>query len=183
MKLLCIAIYRMPPSLRSLCTNHFLGEGGRRFVYFPSRHRRASVVDVTRGLVFLQAGCPSRACCSFTLTLWGRLCLKETQRHPTTPRLTNATMLALPWAAGECASMHSALLSTQVRHSRNPHPLPRQPAGSFTALHPTLRSDFTFGFFVSFLGSSPFPIQPYWKNWRSVSLSALCISLPTWRLV
>ncbi|XP_066527362.1 proton-associated sugar transporter A isoform X2 [Hoplias malabaricus] len=25
MKLLCIAIYRMPPSLRSLCTNHFLG--------------------------------------------------------------------------------------------------------------------------------------------------------------
>lgn len=26
MKLLCIAIYRMPPSLRSLCTNHFLGE-------------------------------------------------------------------------------------------------------------------------------------------------------------
>uniref|UniRef100_UPI0037E944CA proton-associated sugar transporter A isoform X2 n=1 Tax=Semicossyphus pulcher TaxID=241346 RepID=UPI0037E944CA len=24
-KLLCIAIYRMPPSLRSLCTNHFLG--------------------------------------------------------------------------------------------------------------------------------------------------------------
>lgn len=26
MRLLCIAIYRMPPSLRSLCTNHFLGE-------------------------------------------------------------------------------------------------------------------------------------------------------------
>lgn len=26
MKLLCIAIYKMPPSLRSLCTNHFLGE-------------------------------------------------------------------------------------------------------------------------------------------------------------
>lgn len=26
MKLLCIAIYRMPPSLRSLCTNHFLGK-------------------------------------------------------------------------------------------------------------------------------------------------------------
>ncbi|XP_020484629.1 proton-associated sugar transporter A isoform X1 [Labrus bergylta] len=25
LKLLCIAIYRMPPSLRSLCTNHFLG--------------------------------------------------------------------------------------------------------------------------------------------------------------
>ncbi|XP_067098039.1 proton-associated sugar transporter A isoform X1 [Osmerus mordax] len=25
MKLLCVAIYRMPPSLRSLCTNHFLG--------------------------------------------------------------------------------------------------------------------------------------------------------------
>uniref|UniRef100_A0AAZ3PRQ8 Proton-associated sugar transporter A n=1 Tax=Oncorhynchus tshawytscha TaxID=74940 RepID=A0AAZ3PRQ8_ONCTS len=25
MRLLCIAIYRMPPSLRSLCTNHFLG--------------------------------------------------------------------------------------------------------------------------------------------------------------
>lgn len=25
-KLLCIAIYRMPPSMRSLCTNHFLGE-------------------------------------------------------------------------------------------------------------------------------------------------------------
>ncbi|XP_029682470.1 proton-associated sugar transporter A isoform X3 [Takifugu rubripes] len=25
MKLLCIAIYKMPPSLRSLCTNHFLG--------------------------------------------------------------------------------------------------------------------------------------------------------------
>ncbi|CAB1459556.1 unnamed protein product [Pleuronectes platessa] len=25
MKLLCIAIYRMPPSMRSLCTNHFLG--------------------------------------------------------------------------------------------------------------------------------------------------------------
>lgn len=75
---------------------------------------------MTRGLVFLQAGYPLRACCSFTLTLWGRLCLKETQRHPTTPRLTNATMLALPWAAGECASMHSVLLSTQVRHTRNP---------------------------------------------------------------
>ena len=26
MKLLCVAIYRMPPSLRSLCTNHFLGK-------------------------------------------------------------------------------------------------------------------------------------------------------------
>lgn len=26
LKLLCIAIYRMPPSLRSLCTNHFLGK-------------------------------------------------------------------------------------------------------------------------------------------------------------
>ncbi|XP_071382477.1 proton-associated sugar transporter A [Centroberyx affinis] len=25
MRLLCVAIYRMPPSLRSLCTNHFLG--------------------------------------------------------------------------------------------------------------------------------------------------------------
>jgi len=25
-RLLCVAIYRMPPSLRSLCTNHFLGE-------------------------------------------------------------------------------------------------------------------------------------------------------------
>ena len=25
-KLLCVAIYRMPPSLRSLCTNHFLGK-------------------------------------------------------------------------------------------------------------------------------------------------------------
>ncbi|XP_056130935.1 proton-associated sugar transporter A [Lampris incognitus] len=25
MKLLCVAIYKMPPSLRSLCTNHFLG--------------------------------------------------------------------------------------------------------------------------------------------------------------
>lgn len=26
LRLLCIAIYRMPPSLRSLCTNHFLGK-------------------------------------------------------------------------------------------------------------------------------------------------------------
>lgn len=26
LRMLCIAIYRMPPSLRSLCTNHFLGE-------------------------------------------------------------------------------------------------------------------------------------------------------------
>lgn len=32
MKLLCIAIYRMPPSLRSLCTNHFLGEKNKRFI-------------------------------------------------------------------------------------------------------------------------------------------------------
>lgn len=38
MKLLCIAIYRMPPSLRSLCTNHFLGEDNHfskcHFTYF-----------------------------------------------------------------------------------------------------------------------------------------------------
>lgn len=37
MKLLCIAIYRMPPSLRSLCTNHFLGETGRHLSRFPAQ--------------------------------------------------------------------------------------------------------------------------------------------------
>lgn len=117
------------------------------FELFPFQTVSVSVVDVTRGLVCLQAGCPLRACCSFTPTLWGRLCLKETQRHPTTRRLTNATMLALPWAAGECASMHSALLSTQVRCPCNP--LGSQQAGSpLTLPSPSLRADLTI---VSFL--------------------------------
>lgn len=40
--------------------------------------------------------------------------MKEIPKHPTTPRLTNATMLVSAWAAGACASMHSVLLSTQV---------------------------------------------------------------------
>lgn len=40
-----------------------------------------------------------------------------------TPRLTNATMLVLPWDAGACASMHSVLLSTQVSYTRN-HTVP-----------------------------------------------------------
>ena len=39
MKLLCIAIYRMPPSLRSLCINHFLGKkfrrNQRRYTVYP----------------------------------------------------------------------------------------------------------------------------------------------------
>lgn len=35
MKLLCIAIYRMPPSLRSLCTNHFLGERKHYLTFCP----------------------------------------------------------------------------------------------------------------------------------------------------
>lgn len=43
--------------------------------------------------------------------------MKETQRRPMTPRLTNAIMLVLAWAAGACASMHSVLLSTQVSHA------------------------------------------------------------------
>jgi len=34
MKLLCVAIYRMPPSLRSLCTNHFLGRNHPSRSYF-----------------------------------------------------------------------------------------------------------------------------------------------------
>lgn len=115
MKLLCIAIYRMPPSLRSLCTNHFLGERNLRKICVLL----CFCVDLC-GLrcSFLlacpQAGCLLKACCSSTLTSWGRLCLKETPKHPMTPRLTNATMLVLAWAAGACASMHSVLLSTQV---------------------------------------------------------------------
>lgn len=45
--------------------------------------------------------------------------MKVTQRRPMTPRLTNATMLVLAWAAGACASMHSVLLSTQVSYPCN----------------------------------------------------------------
>lgn len=62
-----------------------------------------------------------KGCCSSTLTSWGRLCLKEIPKHPTTPRLTNATMLVSAWAAGACASMHSVLLSTQVSTHTSHH--------------------------------------------------------------
>lgn len=37
MKLLCVAIYKMPPSLRSLCTNHFLGEADLHLHATPRR--------------------------------------------------------------------------------------------------------------------------------------------------
>lgn len=47
MKLLCIAIYRMPPSLRSLCTNHFLGEDNHflkfHFTSFSFHYKRVFI--------------------------------------------------------------------------------------------------------------------------------------------
>lgn len=43
----------------------------------------------------------------------------ETPKRPTTPTLTNDTMLVLAWDAGACASMHSVLLSTQVSQALN----------------------------------------------------------------
>ena len=62
----------------------------------------------------VQVGCPLRACCCFTLTSWGRWCLRETPKPLTTRRPTNATTQGSAWAAGACASMHSVLPSTQV---------------------------------------------------------------------
>ncbi len=61
-----------------------------------------------------QVGYRSRGCCSSTQTLWGRLCLVETQRPTTIQRSTSATIQASPWAAGGCASMHLVLLFIQV---------------------------------------------------------------------
>lgn len=65
-----------------------------------------------------KGGCPSKECCFSTPISWGRSCTKETRRHPTTRRLTNGTTPVSAWDAGACASMHSALLSTQVNCSQ-----------------------------------------------------------------
>lgn len=98
--------------------------------------------------------------------------MKETPRHPTTLRLTNATMLVSAWAAGACASMHSVLLSTQVSYTRD-----HNYVWDVSAALPFPGKLYicSFCFFSNF--------QPYWRNWRSVSLFALSISLPTWRSV
>lgn len=50
-RLLCIAIYRMPPSLRSLCTNHFLGENNHFQIHLflyknPLQHKSCSICFV-----------------------------------------------------------------------------------------------------------------------------------------
>lgn len=62
----------------------------------------------------LQVGCPLKACCFSTRTLWARWCLGATPRRQTSPRLMSATTLGSAWAAGACASSHLVLLSTQV---------------------------------------------------------------------
>lgn len=95
-----------------------------------------------------------------------------------TPRLTSATMLVLPWDAGACASMHSVLLSTQVSYTRD-HTVPGRSEQCITSF-----SGLTLHLFVMLVSlGNLFTLQPYWRNWRSVSLSALYIFSPTWHLV
>lgn len=96
-----------------------------------------------------------------------------------TPRLTNATMLVLAWAAGACASMHSVLLSTQVSCTCNHMCGMLEMWAVVVRISPPRLAKLQYDppVFVFF------NLQPYWRNWRNVSLFALCIFLPTWRSV
>ncbi len=112
-----------------------------------------------------QVGYRSRGCCSSTQTLWGRLCLVETQRPTTIQRSTSATIQASPWAAGGCASMHLVLLFIQVSSM-------------------TIQFEHTQRLFHNHITCFRlFLLQPFLRSWRSGSLCVLCIFSPIWPLV
>lgn len=112
-----------------------------------------------------QVGYRLRGCCSSTLTSWGRLCLVETQRLTTIQRSTSATILASPWAAGGCASMHLVLLFIQVGESVTD-------AVQLDHAQRLLCNSISF-----------FCHQPFLRSWRSASHCVHCIFLPIWPLV